>query len=56
MSYILQGSQSVLELLRQLIDRKGCYDPKRLIFLNLPGVNFVAAATSPGAQGFLTYY
>lgn len=45
------GSQPVLELLRELMDRKGCYDPKRLIFLSLTGINFVAAATSPGVQG-----
>ena len=45
------GSQPVLELLRQLIGRKGCYDPKRLIFLSLTGINIVAAATSPGVQG-----
>ena len=45
------GSQPVLELLRQLIERKGCYDPKRLIFLSLSGIHFVAAATSPGVQG-----
>ncbi len=49
--HVVEGSLSVLEQLKQLIECQGYHSPERLSFVDVPGVNFMAAATSLGAQG-----